>query len=57
MGGELTMDNIRHPIYERQQTEGSFTSLREAKEARVLQRETLMNNKYIFRIMEGRGLR
>ena len=51
------MDNIRHPIYERQKTEGSFTSLREAKEARVLQRETLMNNKYIFRIMEGRGLR
>ena len=38
MGGELTMDNIRHPIYERQKTEGSFTSLREAKEAREIGR-------------------
>lgn len=57
MGGELTMDNICHPIYERGKTERSFTSLREAKEAKVLQRETLMSNKYIFRILEGRGLR
>lgn len=51
------MDNICHPIYERGKTEGSSSSLREAKEAKVLQRERLMSNKYIFRTLEGRGLR